>query len=282
LGSANSTARRRIGLAFLIVAAVVAAATSSAAQENSTDNTESVRCPVMTDSIDRLYLAFFNREPTATEFRLRVGDYRSGLASLQAIAGDLATSDEFRTRYGNVDDDRYVDLVYRNVLRRDPTTEDETFWSANLSAGYDRGLMMLAFSESEEFVRRTGTTTPLAGFLRWYPEGTHWYCGVGPRTGLDIKPLDDPTVYADFMFINSTDGQSPVGITTLLDGLPKVEVSRGSLPPGFSDYRWGGQFNGDGQYGSALSITAAARTSWIVAFYPSPIGDQRLGWQIAP
>lgn len=252
------------------------------AESTRNTETESVRCPVMTDSIDRLYLAYFNREPTGSEFRLRVGEYRSGLTDLKTIAGDLAASEEFRTRYGDLEDDRYVDLVYRNVLRRDPSESDREFWEANLASGYERGLMMLAFSESEEFVRRSGTTTPMAGFLRWYPEGAHWYCGVGPRNALGIKPLAEPTVYADFMFINSGDEQSPVGITTLLNGGPHLTVSDGTLPTGFSDYKWGGQFNGDGNYGSALSISAGSRTSWAVVFYPSPIGDQRLGWQIEP
>ncbi len=287
MGSADTKATRRTVVLLLVVSSLMAAimAAGPSAAQSTAQNTaepESVRCPVMTDSIDRLFLAYFNREPTGSEFRFWVGEYRTGLADLQAIASELVSSEEFRTRYGNLEDERYVDLVYRNVLRRDPTEADREFWETNLASGYDRGLMMLAFSESEEFVRRSGTTAPMAGFLRWYPEGSHWYCGVGPRNALGIKPLEDPTVYADFMFINSGDEQSPVGITTLLNGQPHLDVSRGTLPAGFSDYKWGGQFGGDGDYGSALSISAASRTSWVVVFYPNSIGDQRLGWQIEP
>ncbi|MGH1489104.1 MAG: DUF4214 domain-containing protein [Acidimicrobiales bacterium] len=269
-----------IGAIMAAIMAVTPGTTPVAAQTASGD--ESVRCPVMTDSVDRLFLAYFNREPTGSEFRNWTSQYRSGAADLEAIASELGASEEFRTRYGNLDDGRFVELVYRNVLRRAPSEADKDFWETNLASGYERGPMMLAFSESEEFIRRSGTTTPLAGFLRWYPEGSHWYCGVGPRNSLGIKPLEDPTVYADFMFINTGDSQSPVGITTVLNGSPHLEVSRGSLPPGFSDYKWGGQFGGDGNYGSALSISAGARTSWVVVFYPSSVGDQRLGWQIEP
>lgn len=286
LGPVDTRVIRRIVLSLLTAGALTATAAvfgpTTAPSAATTAATESVRCPVLTDSIDRLFLAYFNREPTGSEFRFWVGQYRSGLTDLQGMASELVSSEEFRTRYGALEDARYVDLVYRNVLRRDPTDSDREFWEANLTSGYNRGLMMLAFSESEEFVRRSGTTPPMAGFLRWYPEGSHWYCGVGPRTELDIKPLADANLYADFMFINSGVDQSPTGLSTLLNGVGHLTVSKGSLPPGFSDYKWGGQFNGDGNYGTALSVSAGPRTSWVVMFYPSAIGDQRLGWQIEP
>lgn len=241
---------------------------------------ESTSCPTMTDSVNRLYRAYFNRAPDGPEFRDATGRYRSGQASLESLASELVQSEEFRTRYGDLDDQRYVDLVYRNVLRRDPEPSDSDFWITSLGSGYDRGAMMLAFSESEEFVRRTDTATPLAGFLSWYPEGAHWYCGVGPQTDLNIRPLVEPTLFADFLFRNIGQAQSRIGIQTTLDGQPHLTISAGSLPPGFTDYKWGGLFSGDGNYGSGLNISAGRNTSWVVVFYPRSIGDQRLGWEL--
>lgn len=264
--------------ALLSVVAAVAVVDPLSAQTGQAP--ESVSCPTMTDSVDRLYQAYFNRPPDGAEFRDATGRYRSGQASLQALSSELADSEEFRTRYGSPDNERFVDLVYRNVLRREAEPADRDFWIASLDSGYPRGSVMIAFTESEEFVRRTGTATPLAGYLRWYPEGVHWYCGVGPRAALDIKPLEEPRLYADFMFYNVGQDTSPVGLQTLLDGHPHVTIGQGSLPPGFSDYKWGGLFGGDGNYGTALAIDAGPSTSWIAVFYPSSIGDQRLGWQL--
>jgi hypothetical protein len=241
---------------------------------------ESIECPVMTDSVKRLYEAFFNRSPSDGEFLETTIDYRSGEQNLEQIAQRLAESDEFETRYGNLSNERFVDLVYRNVLRRAPSDENSDFWTGSLADGLERGAVMMAFSESEEFVRRTDTATPLSGYLRWYPEGTHWYCGVGARDNLRIKPLTEDTIYADYVFFNGGDSQSPTALRTVLQGELHLTVTRGSLPPGFTNYKWGGAFDGNGNYGSALDIEAGKNTSWIAVFYPSLIGEQRLGWQI--
>jgi len=243
-------------------------------------NAESTECPAMTDSVKRIYEAFFNRMPSDSEFLQATTEYRSGEENLEQIAQGLADSDEFQTRYGNLSNERYVNLVYRNVLRRDPPEEDRTFWTGRLDDGLSRGAVMIAFSEAEEFVRRTDTETPLAGYLRWYPPGTHWYCGVGARDNLRIKPLADDTIYADYVFFNGGDTDSPTAMRTVREGLPHLTVTDGSLPPGFTNYKWGGVFDGSGNYGSALDIEAGKNTSWIAVFYPSLIGEQRLGWQI--
>ncbi len=265
----------------LLSVSVVAGPTSGGPlSAQSGQRPESTSCPTMTDSINRLYLAYFNRTPDGAEFRDASTRYRSGQANLEVLSDELASSDEFRTRYGNLTSERYVELVYRNVLRRDPDPADKDFWVASLDSGYPRGSVMMAFSESEEFVRRTGTATPLAGFLRWYPEGVHWYCGVGPRTSLTIKPLTEATLYADLLFQNGAGTQAPIGLITLIDGLPHVTITDGSLPPGFSDYKWGGLFGGDGGYGTALAVQVGPNTSWITVFYPASIGEQRLGWQL--
>ncbi len=264
---------------LLAVAAVVAVPTPdpSAAQETRSQATGD--CPTMTDSINRLFLAYFNRQPDETEFLDTTARYRSGQAGLQVLSEELASSAEFGTRYGSVDDQRFVDLVYRNVLRRDPEPSDREFWITSLGSGYPRGTMMLAFSESEEFVQRTDTAVPLAGFLRWYPGGAHWYCGTGPRSALNIRPLAEPTLYADFIFRNRSGGQGVIAMQTLLNGSIHITMTQGSLPPGFSEYQWDGLFEGDGNYGTALRIEAGQNTSWIVVFYPQPIGIERLGWR---
>lgn len=41
---------------------------------------------------------------------------------------------------------------------------------------------MISFSESKEYVDRTKTTPPLAGFLTWYDNSVQFQCGQGPGT----------------------------------------------------------------------------------------------------
>ncbi len=237
-------------------------------------------CPVMTDSIRRLYLAFLEREPNSSEFERDIARYASGQANLEDLAGALASGGLFRTRYGPLGDEAFVGRAYENTFGREPTSTVRDHWTAILDDGYSRGAVMLALSESAEFVRRTDTSRPLSGYLNWYPEGVHWYCGVGPADDLAIRPLVEGDLYADYMFSNQGDQGTATGLTTVLDGRARVPMSSGTLPGGFSDYRWDGRFDGADNYGEAIDVIANRRTSWVVVFYPRTIGQQRLGWQL--
>lgn len=238
-------------------------------------------CPAITDPIVRLYAALFNDTPDQSEFLDLASQYQTGQIGLERIAAQLLDSDRFETAHGVLNDERFVSLIYRSVLRdSNPSEADSGFWVDSLAAGTARSTMLLTFTETAAFARRTDTETPLSGFLRWYPEGTHWYCGVGSRDALSIRPLSDQVVYADYAFFNGGSEVSSIGLTTVLDQNPHLAVSSGTLPPGFTSYKWGGLFNGDGNYGTALDINVGSNTSWIVVFYPTSIGDQRLGWQI--
>ncbi len=267
-----------ISLLFVITSLALGPATPVSATEETAVPPSS--CPELTDSIRRLYLAYFNREPDADGFTGWVEKYQSGEADLPTISEELAISDEFAVRYGSLSDDRFVELVYRNVLRRSPEENGRDHWVSALSAGYPRGLLMLAFSESEEFVRRTDTARPLAGFLTWYPEGVHWYCGAGSAPQIEITPLAGERISADFMFHNNGDSTSEVELHTMTDGQRQVAMAEATMPPGVTLYRWDGLFSGDDAYGNGLEIQAGPSTGWAVVFYPRSIGPQRLGWQI--
>ncbi len=238
-------------------------------------------CPVMTDSIRRLYRAYLEREPTARELERDIEQYRSGRANLEALSSALADGGLFRTRYGPLADEAFVRQIYRNTVDREPGEGDLDHWLTILDDGYQRGALVLALVESAEFIRRTGTSRPLSGYLNWYPEGVHWYCGIGPRDDLPIRPLVDGDLYADYMFSNVGSTGTDTGLTTVLDGLARVEMNDGSLPAGFTDFRWDGRFGGADDYGEAIDVAGGDDTSWVVVFYPRSIGDQRLGWQLA-
>ncbi|MEL7156811.1 MAG: DUF4214 domain-containing protein [Actinomycetota bacterium] len=236
------------------------------------------KCPVMTDSITRLYLAFFKRQPDPAGFRHWVQEYSTGGSSLAEIAQSFATADEFANRR-YYDNQSYVDWLYDEVLGPTSSIEREDYWVEALDAGYPRGSVALAFTESWEYVAKTQTAMPLAGYLRWYPEGTHWYCDIGSVTRT-VRPLTGE-VWADYYFSNRGDHASGVELWTLeADGRRNVRMTSGMLQANYTDYNWDGHFNGDGSYGHSIDVRAGANTNWVVVFYPRTLGPDRLGWQI--
>lgn len=111
-------------------------------------------------SVLRLYKAYFLRDPSQKEIDYWADRYASGRASLASISSFFAQSNEFKTRYGSLTDAQFVDLVYRNVLGRTPDAAGVQHWVRALGRGQSRGSVMIGFSESGEFQRRTGTVSP--------------------------------------------------------------------------------------------------------------------------
>ncbi|MGI9597881.1 MAG: DUF4214 domain-containing protein [Acidimicrobiales bacterium] len=111
------------------------------------------------DSVVRLYLAVFERQPDREGLAYWVDTYLNGTALFDIAAGFMAST-EWSNRYGSVDDDRFVELLYGNVLRRAPDDEGRHYWRALLAGGLARAELLLQFSESTEFVAKTGTVEP--------------------------------------------------------------------------------------------------------------------------
>lgn len=111
-------------------------------------------------SIERLYLAYFDREPDAGGLGFWRGRLDRG-ESLEAVSASFAGSPEFVDTYGDLDDPGFVSLVYRNVLDREPDSGGLAHWIGQLrSAAMTRGGVMLAFSDSAEFKGATGLHGP--------------------------------------------------------------------------------------------------------------------------
>lgn len=105
----------------------------------------------------RLYVAFFLRIPDTAGLQYWVA-VRSGGTPLEAIAAAFTQSTEFQETYGDLPDADFVELVYNNVLAREPDGAGSQHWTGVLANGVDRGSMMTGFSQSTEFVLATGTT----------------------------------------------------------------------------------------------------------------------------
>lgn len=229
-------------------------------------------CPEMTDSVYRLYSAYFLRLPDQGGYDFWIRAYASGDYNLTTMSDFFASSPEFQQRYGSLDNQQFVELVYANVLRRTPDREGFFFWLDELDSGrVSRGGLMSFFSESEEFVALTGTVRPLAGYLNAYPEGTIWACGQGAAEG----PRYLFNEFVDLYVLN-------VGASSA--------SARIELLNRFGDVRDSGDWTlpvNNEVYVSSFAPTPDITTIvfdvdpnviWISVSYPVSIGESRPGW----
>lgn len=141
--------------------APITTASASAAAAPAVDVSPGVR-----DSVVRLYQASFDRAADADGVAYWLDLYRRGMP-LTTIAEHFMTSQEWRARFGSVDNATFVDLLYRNVLGRPADRSGSAYWEGELARGYPRAALLVSFSESPELVERTGTAPPEAP--PWWP-----------------------------------------------------------------------------------------------------------------
>ena len=111
------------------------------------------------DTIRRLYQAYFLRAPDPAGLSYWGVAYANRM-TLPQISDFFAKSTEFQNRYGTLDNAGFIDLIYKNVLARTPDPSGRAYWIGVLNAGRSRGAVMIGFSESPEFVKKTGTLPP--------------------------------------------------------------------------------------------------------------------------
>ncbi|MEZ5343869.1 MAG: DUF4214 domain-containing protein [Acidimicrobiales bacterium] len=104
--------------------------------------------------IGRLYLAYFTREADADGLHHWIS---TGLPAA-VVSQEFSRSDEFAQRYGSLSNTGFVDLIYQNVLGRSPDVDGGRYWVARLVSGLSRGEVMLAFSDSPEFVSKVAAS----------------------------------------------------------------------------------------------------------------------------
>jgi len=73
-------------------------------------------------------------------------------------------SAEFQLKYGALDNEGFVSLLYQNVLGRAPDAAGLNNWVTQLENGTSRAQVLLGFSESAEF--KVSTTPALDNFMR--------------------------------------------------------------------------------------------------------------------
>ncbi|WP_298928754.1 DUF4214 domain-containing protein [uncultured Ramlibacter sp.] len=126
----------------------------------------------------RMYQAAFDRAPDSAGLNYYIEKLSTRQMTLKSMAIGFYNSPEFKSRYGDVGPQTFIDLLYRNVLGRDGETAGRFFHMSNIANGrtdvYDT---LVSFSESPENIARVsaslGTgTAPGTGTLATCPVAT--------------------------------------------------------------------------------------------------------------
>jgi hypothetical protein len=103
----------------------------------------------------RLYDATLDRPPDQSGLKFWLGALESGSTTLQQAADGFTCSPEFQNKYGSLDNGGFVDLIYDNVLERDPDLGGFQSWLNAMANGVSRSEVVLGFSESPENIELT-------------------------------------------------------------------------------------------------------------------------------
>lgn len=138
--------------------------------------------------IIRLYRAVLDRSPDDGGFAFWVRRLRTG-STIDDVAAGFVSSREFGLVYGEPDDGEFIDLLYRNVLDRDPDPSGRSYWVDQLGGGLSRVRIVVLFSESAEFVRLSNTAlVPLPRFSATISTVTAEDLGSSWRAGCPVGP----------------------------------------------------------------------------------------------
>jgi hypothetical protein len=98
----------------------------------------------------RLYQAALDRTPDTGGLSYWVDILDQG-HSLHTVANEFIKSKEFHSLYGNDPTNAdLVDLLYENVLHREPDQGGYDYWLGRMDDGVSQADMLIAFSESDE------------------------------------------------------------------------------------------------------------------------------------
>lgn len=103
----------------------------------------------------RIYKAAFDRAPDAEGLGFWINQMDEG-TDLTSVAQGFIGSQEFESMYGEATDNEFIELLYENVLDRQPDAQGYEFWKDTMhEAGLTREEVLVEFSESIENVNNT-------------------------------------------------------------------------------------------------------------------------------
>lgn len=105
--------------------------------------------------VARLYDTVLGRLPDKAGLAHWTEGLDAGDLSQVAVADSFMVSEEFVTRYGNLDNPSFVKALYQNILDREGDPEGVQYWSDLLDQDLPRSGLVVNFSESQEHIANT-------------------------------------------------------------------------------------------------------------------------------
>ena len=138
-------------------------------------------------AVVRLYRTYFLRNPDFIGLNHWISRRQAGI-KLGNVSNDFATSPEFAIRYGTLNDEGFVDMVYKNVMGRPADAKGKAYWLEKLAVGLYRGQLMTSFSDSPEYTAGSwGQTTAITLYNGMWqksiPRGIADYMGPALQSG---------------------------------------------------------------------------------------------------
>lgn len=126
--------------------------------------------------IARMYDAALDRNPDLAGLRTWRAEMANGLTELQ-LAQAFMTSQEFQTRFGALNNQQYVEMLYQTALGRVGDAQGVADWTARLNSGTSRAEMLLIFATSDE--------NKLSYFQTWQQTVRNFENGLYPASSPD-------------------------------------------------------------------------------------------------
>ncbi|MEZ5230255.1 MAG: S8 family serine peptidase [Acidimicrobiales bacterium] len=102
----------------------------------------------------RLYRAFLGREPDVAGAQYWIAQTRNGTTLADMVDG-FTNSTEYRNRYGsNVNDQVFLEVLYRNVFEREPDPAGVAYWLGQIGNGVSRTEVVYNVAAATEFTTR--------------------------------------------------------------------------------------------------------------------------------
>src|SRR6185503_9269948 len=105
-------------------------------------------------SVARLYFGALGHAPTLANLTNLVNDVaavKGGTLTLVQEANALASSSEFVSTYGSLNNTGFVDQLYLNLLNRSASGAEQTSALNLLNTAHTRGEVLLGVTESQEY-----------------------------------------------------------------------------------------------------------------------------------
>lgn len=200
----------------------------------------------LSGQVTRLYTAALGRPPDAAGLAY-FARLRAAGTDLTSLAAIFLASDEFRSRYGGLDDAAFVGQLYRFVLGREGEEQGIAYWADQLATGaIDRAGLLALFADSPENVHRSRTVSPYpieaelyrlyrAVFLRGPDPDGHCYWWEARAGGVELAEVAE-------VFVGSAEFQNRYGALDdrgFVDQLYRNVLGRPADPDGLA--YWVGQ-----------------------------------------